>query len=76
MSVSTACPKCKASMEDGFLLDRGHYNSEQLVRWIKGKAETGFWGLKTWGKESLPVSTYRCPSCGYLESYAVSEAKK
>jgi hypothetical protein len=39
--------------------------------WIDGAPEPSFWsGLKLKGHQRLPVTTYRCSACGYLESYA------
>ncbi|HXI20046.1 MAG TPA: PF20097 family protein [Gemmatimonadales bacterium] len=72
MSVQAPdCPKCECPMEPGVLLDRGHYDSLGTAEWLEGNPEKSIWtGLKTKGKERLPVRTYRCPQCGYLESYA------
>jgi hypothetical protein len=40
-------------------------------KWVEGAPEKSFWsGTKTSGKKQVQVSTYRCPACGYLESYA------
>ena len=37
----------------------------------EGPPEKSFWtGTKTRGKKQVQVLTYRCSSCGYLESYA------
>lgn len=67
------CPKCDTIMETGFLLDRGDHNSPSQSVWIRGVPEPSFWtGLKMGGKEKLPVLTYRCSKCGYLESYALA----
>ncbi|BAH40699.1 MAG TPA: hypothetical protein DGD08_18540 [Gemmatimonas aurantiaca] len=58
-------------MEQGFLLDRGHANASQEQEWVQGEVERSIWvGIKTKGREKLPVRTFRCPRCGYLESYA------
>ena len=60
-------------MEPGLLLDKGHYNSLNTAEWLEGEREESIWtGLKTKGKERLSVRTFRCPKCGYLESYAPS----
>jgi hypothetical protein len=57
-------------METGFLVD-----SNQAVflqaRWIAGSPERGWLGgVKVDRTELRPITTYRCPNCGYLESYA------
>jgi hypothetical protein len=64
------CPKCSGRMEDGFLLDRSHGALTQNT-WVEGAPAPSFWtGLKVKGLTQLPVTTQRCTSCGYLESYA------
>ena len=66
-----ACPKCKQQMRKGFLLDRAH-GGAGVMSWIEGKPRRSFWfGLKVTRRTTLvPLTAYRCPSCGYLESYA------
>ena len=57
-------------MEDGFLLDRAQGARTQST-WVEGAPAPSFWnGLKLKGLRQLPVTTQRCTSCGYLESYA------
>jgi hypothetical protein len=64
-----ACPKCRAKMEVGAIADNT-YNRTLVSTWIEGMPEKGFFGLKARGKKQLEITTYRCTSCGYLESYA------
>jgi RNase P subunit RPR2 len=33
--------------------------------------KTFFGGMNLKGREPLPVTTYRCEGCGYLESFAI-----
>jgi hypothetical protein len=57
-------------MEPGYVIDTG-YGSLGVPKWISGEPVRSIWtGLKVRGKEQLPVKTYRCRRCGYLESYA------
>ena len=57
-------------MEDGFVLDHTHGGRVQSG-WVEGKPERSIWiGIKLKGREQMPITTYRCPQCGYLESYA------
>lgn len=64
------CPKCGRAMEAGYVLDYTHGAMAQSS-WVEGAPERSFWtGLKIKGHEKLPVTTYRCTHCGYLESYA------
>jgi len=68
---SIKCPKCKAAMEEGFILDLGH-NTKTVSQWVEGEPERSFWtGIKTKDREKFRVTTYRCAGCGYLESYAL-----
>jgi hypothetical protein len=70
-----SCPKCHARMERGFLLDHAH-GAVAEPEWAEGRIEKSFWtGVKTSGRERRLVETFRCESCGYLESYA-RELKK
>ncbi len=65
------CPTCSVSMETGFMIDRGHGNSASAAKWAEGEPERSWWqGLKLSGKEQIAVTSYRCPRCGLLQSYA------
>lgn len=64
------CLRCQTEMESGFVTDRT-YGGITVPNWIAGLPESSFLeGLKTIGKERYTISTYRCPKCGYIESYA------
>lgn len=63
------CAKCGNRMEEGFVLDNAHAARFQS-EWVQGAPEESRWGgVKLKGKLQLPITTYRCPKCGYLESY-------
>jgi hypothetical protein len=65
------CTECSGAMEEGFILDRGHFDSRHVPSWVGGPPERSFWsGLKTTGKPAHEVVTYRCVQCGLLRSYA------
>lgn len=65
------CPKCSSEMEAGCLADCVGGRAFVQGNWLEGAPEPSFWyGIKTKGKARLNVTTYRCTSCGYLESYA------
>jgi len=56
-------------MEEGFTLDHSHGANLQAA-WVEGQPRKSFWtGLKISGAKH-PITTFRCTSCGYLESYA------
>ena len=68
---ASQCPKCGSSMEEGYLLESKHGNARDTTRWVEGEPERSFWtGLKLKGHAMLPVETFRCKRCGFLESYA------
>lgn len=58
-------------MEQGFLVDHNYHGIAE-PEWADGEAQASMWtsGVKMRGKERRRVETYRCESCGYLESYA------
>lgn len=65
------CPKCRAAMEEGFLLDRTHGVNYGQGTWIAGLPQRSFWvGLIIRKRPQISVVTYRCSRCGFLESYA------
>jgi hypothetical protein len=57
-------------MEEGFIVDVG-YGASSVPKFVTGRPQKSIWtGLKLRGRAQLPVTTYRCRRCGYLESYA------
>ena len=70
------CPNCRVPMDDGFLIDRGHANAVSQSEWAEGAPEKSFWlGIRLKGRERIPATTYRCPKCGLLQSYARESPK-
>jgi hypothetical protein len=66
----TVCPKCGKGMQPGFVPDQGDGRFLQ-GQWFEGKFETKWLGMRLRSKKPpVAITTYRCPSCGYLESYA------
>ena len=64
------CPKCSIHLQEGFLLETTR-NSRTATQWVEGKPVASFWtGLQLKGRIRLPVMSYRCPRCGWLELYA------
>lgn len=72
MEETKTCPKCEGNMEKGLVIDRGDYSSIGVPKWAKGVKWGGF-GIE--GK-TIDVVSFRCQSCGYLESYAVEDIDK
>jgi hypothetical protein len=64
------------TMEQGYLLDHT-YGAQVAGEWVEGPPQASFWtGLSLRGREHIPITTWRCPTCGYLESYATPVAKE
>ena len=62
------CCKCGGEMEQGFVQDAAT-GGFLVSSWVKGAPESSFWrGTKP--KPLLPIGTFRCVACGFLESYA------
>lgn len=50
--------------------------ARSVGHWVPGPPEKSFWrGTKLPDEELIPIGTFRCGSCGYLESYARAEFK-
>ena len=57
-------------MEEGFLLDTS-YGAYLATHWVSGPPQRSFWtGVKMRGRRKQLVRTFRCTTCGLLESYA------
>jgi hypothetical protein len=71
MTDDRICPKCQGRMEEGYVPDQAPMGF-RLARWVRGKPKPGIFGLRgfLWLDKGMPVSTYRCAQCGYLEAYA------
>ena len=65
------CPKCKGPMEKGYVADLT-YGATLQSAWTPGEPTPRriLGGIKWSETGNTPISTYRCQSCGYLESYA------
>ena len=60
-------------MEQGFVVDFT-YGSRMVSQWAAGAPEKSFWsGTKSPENRLVPIGTFRCEACGYLESYARPE---
>jgi hypothetical protein len=68
------CPRCsRGELILGFIADYSHA-SIRVSTWVEGHPERAFLtGTKAPPEKSIPVGTFRCSNCGYLESYARAE---
>ena len=67
------CPKCQGEMKRGFVLD--HTQGGRIVsRWSSGQPKKSFRAGTQFSEEKqIPIGTFRCKKCGYLESFARPE---
>jgi hypothetical protein len=65
------CGKCGGKMDLGFVPD-ARRGDEQTQQWRAGQAQSSFWFGVTSDRDEapIPVRTFRCTECGFLESYA------
>lgn len=72
------CPKYSSPMELGNIPDYAH-GTVCMGRWSRGRPRSALlsffdrFRIAVSGKPSIPIGTYRCPKCGFLESYAREE---
>ncbi|MEW6468726.1 MAG: hypothetical protein AB1458_07365 [Bacteroidota bacterium] len=80
MTRSGKCIKCNGDMQEGVLLDFIDNTNVYAQRWISredadslrisaGKV-SNLTPLASHAGRLLTIKTYRCGTCGYLESYA------
>ena len=70
---SKTCPKCQSIMVQGFVADFAN-GSVIVSTWVEGPPKKAFWTTtKIEPRKKLPVATFRCSKCGFLESYASKE---
>ena len=68
------CPKCNDVMVQGFIFDRADGGQRRVINWVEGAPDKAFWTITRIHQEKcIPVGTFRCSSCGFLESYARPE---
>lgn len=56
-------------MEQGFSIADG-YGNKGPSHWVKGAPkESAVWGVM-YEVQPIPIGSFRCTACGYLETYA------
>ena len=81
MTQTLSCPKCHGEMLQGHVMSIAP-GGVAVSLWTEGEpVGSSFFGFKL-GKfaiapqmqaTTIPIGTFRCGSCGYLESYARDE---
>ena len=60
-------------MEQGYILDHT-YGGRMVSAWVAGTPQKSFWtGTKAPAEDAIPIGTFRCSGCGFLEHYARPE---
>ena len=73
------CPKCNGVMVQGFIADYKGDDRRRVSEWVEGAPGKPSWfgwfgtGVPAPREKCLPVGTFRCSVCGFLESYARPE---
>ena len=78
-SISTEsirCPKCNGLMVQGFIIDWQGRQLSRVSNWVEGAPGKPSWFgqiVPAPAEKRIPVGTFRCSACGFLESYAHPE---
>ena len=70
----TRCSKCNGEMVQGFI-----FEYDGSMRWVSAWVEGApgkswlFGSVKVPKEKCVPVGTFRCSACGFLEAYARPE---
>ena len=73
------CPKCRGVMLQGFIVDFHVSKFCRVSEWVEGAPSKPSWfgwfgmGVPAPREKCIPVGTFRCSVCGFLESYAQPE---
>jgi hypothetical protein len=60
-------------MEQGFVLEVSQ-GGRSVISWASGQPKKSFFfGIKLFEVKQIPIGTFRCKDCGYLESFARPE---
>lgn len=70
MALALNCSKCNGQMEEGVVVDL-NYQGAIPSMWVEDRAGNGATsgGIDN-HKRKVKTITYRCSSCGFLDSYA------
>ena len=73
-SSNVECLRCRAVMEQGFVVDRGSSNLPAAAStWVSGLPELKWLtGVKTEGRKQVSLASYLCGKCGYVEFRAAT----
>ncbi|WP_448659288.1 hypothetical protein ACPVPU_02190 [Sphingomonas sp. CJ99] len=66
---SHSCPKCQSAMAEGFVAHKPD-GMAAVLNWYRGTPVKSWWGSVKLPKPSIPIATWRCQRCGFLEQFA------
>ena len=70
----TRCPRCGGRMTQGFVVDFHQGGLRRVSSWVEGAPQKSFWhGTTAPDLKGIPIGTFRCEACGFLESFARPE---
>jgi hypothetical protein len=70
----TRYPECNGEMVQGFIVEWSQGGGRRVSSWVGGAPEKSFWhGTSVPTEKYVPVGTFRCSACGFLESFARPE---
>ena len=81
MTTAPTCADCGEALQIGFIPDATIFPVKQS-HWHPGPAvHESFVGLEAWDKrgvktdweQAVPIKAYRCPGCGLVKMYALSD---
>ncbi|MDB5345262.1 MAG: hypothetical protein JWP89_3639 [Schlesneria sp.] len=67
-----SCPKCQGEMVQGYVLDFTPIGLS-VSQWNAGSPKRAGLNSILDSTSQIPIGTFRCRSCGFLESYAREE---
>jgi hypothetical protein len=73
--LAPECLRCQTVMSPGFQFDIG-YGVIRRSKWVEGSPQRTLLSgevKSAQAKQGVPITMFRCPACGYLESYAFDE---
>lgn len=69
MPIDVKCSKCSGQMQEGLVVDL-NYAGILPSMWVEPPTSSDTQHTMMDGKRKVKTITYRCPDCGYLDSYA------
>ena len=74
--MTDRCSKCGGLLKEGFFADASH-QAMRVGHWAEGPPSYRFlFFLRMRGRKMLPVKSFRCTRCGFLESYATESSPR